>query len=889
MDEQLLKLISEEAAIVTSTQRLSRHLRFQYAKYQLAAGRTAWKTPDILPWTAWCRRTGQSVLFSSGVKLSLLNPVQQHWLWQEIIDASKYGRNLLQTGATARYVAGAYHLCMEWRIPIFPAGVYLSEDALAFKNWAAAYARQKQKLQYLDEASLPDFIAANITDRQIKSGPLVFYGFDQITAQQRFLIQALGEKNIQVAAVNSPVNRSACYVNSFSNTDDEYIAAAVWAKTVLETEPAASIGIVTPQLDMNREAIERQFESVFAPGYPIQDGIKKSGIYSVSLGKSLLTYPMISAAMELLSLSKRRVSLNTLGRLLHSPFIKAARAEQAQRANFYSVLRKTGEQGLSFKTLYRLHGEHCPKHKQCRSFIRLLKSFERDVPDRPETLTLTEWTSRFSQWLTVCGWPGERELNSHEYQTLEAWQAALSRLATLDNVGRPVGFNTALYHLHQTLVETRFQPESPETPVQILGLTGAAAMRFDYIRVLNMQDDVWPNPSPSNPFIPAVCQREYRVPTADPESRLLQAQQITDGLIRSCKEIVFSYVVRDGDRECRPSPLLKAGIKNEPDDHLAAYVDFKQSIMASSKRESFIDTRAPAIAKGATASGGSALFKDQAACPFKAFARHRLHAQTLQPVDIGLSALERGNLAHRSLQLLWQRLNDYATLDCKSTTELESLVETVVSTAIEYQMKQQPETFTARFTELERRRLKRLLIDWLAVERARNDFTLIATEQRQTVVFQDLELQLRIDRIDELADGRYVIIDYKTGAVSKTDWQSGRLKEPQLPLYAITGDRQVAAIAYAGLKRGKLGFVGLAETENILPNVKPDQALSWPEQMESWRQTLTQLADDFRGGAAAVEPTTTACRYCDLHSLCRIYARLDNLNELDAEQGAFDE
>ena len=397
------------------------------------------------------------------------------------------------------------------------------------------------------------------------------------------------------------------------------------------------------------------------------------------------------------------------------------------------------------------------------------------------------------------------------------------------------------------------------------------------------------NSHPPIRFIPATCQRDYHVPTANAENQLIQAKGVTQQLIQSSKQLIFSFITREADRECRPSPLIKPYINNRSEDYYSNYTNFKKTILSSSRLDSFIDTQAPPIPKGEIAQGGSALFKDQAACPFRAFARHRLNAQPLQQVDIGLNAMERGNLAHRSLQFLWQRLKDYKTLDYKSVAELKNMIESVVNEAIKYQVAQQPETFTDRFTDLERQRLQQLLIDWLTIERDRNDFKVIATEQWQTLLFQDIEIHFRVDRIDELADGRHIIIDYKTGTVSKNDWQTDRPNDPQLPLYAITRDHKVAAIAYGSLKRGKLGFVGLAEDEDILPKVKPDKDIPWQDQLENWREILIQLANDFRNGEASVEPTTTACRYCDLHALCRIYERIETFDELEAEEGMFND
>ena len=294
---------------------------------------------------------------------------------------------------------------------------------------------------------------------------------------------------------------------------------------------------------------------------------------------------------------------------------------------------------------------------------------------------------------------------------------------------------------------------------------------------------------------------------------------------------------------------------------------------------------APPIAAGKVASGGSALFRDQSLCPFRAFARHRLHATSLALTDIGLSAADRGNLTHRALQYLWQRLGDQERLLYLSDNERNKLIQSVVNEAIKQHALQQPEIFTERFTLLEQRRLEQLLQQWLFIERERSPFKVIATEDWQTVRFHDLELHLRIDRVDELADGRCVIIDYKTGQVRKSDWESDNPNDPQLPLYAVTADRQVAAVAFASLKPGELKYLGQAEADGILPGVRADENRDWTERLAEWQQVLTRLASDFRAGKATVEPLLTACRYCDLQPLCRIYERAETLDAESVLEG----
>ena len=870
--------------LITATRRLARRLRFQYATVMAGRGRRAWGTPDCLPWPAFCRRSlALAARFEAEPPL-LLSALQQQWLWQDIVGRSGYRDRLLQTGATAREAMRAYALCKAWRIPIFPADIFLSEDALAFKGWAVAYEARKRQAGLLDEACLPDYLLKMLPAGRLRFGRLAFYGFDTLTAQQQRFIEALRQTGHEPVELAPPARGSASgstvAVAALPDARAEYLAAACWAGRRLRENPAAVIGIVSPELRAERGRIEQAFRSVLHPAGASRPDPQT--LYSISAGRPLAVWPLIRAALNIVSLGRRHADLKVWSELLHSPFIKGADSGQAARAGFDLALRQSGELRLGFNTVYAI-ARQAEAHERCDAFIGLLKSFDRLLASLPRqtgqarAASPREWAIRFSEWLALFGWPGERRPDSGEYQLVMAWQEALTQLGGLESFSPPVAFNEAFSLLRQLLADTPFQPETPETPIQILGLDGAWAMRFDHLWITGMRDETWPARTPPNPFIPAACQRQYGLPMANAEARLRLARQITDRLAGAAAEGIFSYAQHVDERECRPSPLIRAWAGAAAPDYAHEYRDYQQIIHEAARIETFSDTEAPPVAPGQTATGGSALFKDQAACPFRAFARHRLHARALPEADIGLDAPERGRLAHRALQLLWRGLQTSTRLQQQTPGEITAAIQAAVAAALEAQRRQQPETLGARLTRLEQQRLQRLLEDWLEIERQRGEFKVIATEAWRSVSFEGIAIRLCIDRIDELAGGRLVIIDYKTGEFNRNDWDPERFNEPQLPLYALTAGEEIAAIAFACLKRGKLGFTGEAETAGLLPGVPAGADRPWAERLAAWRAVLTGLAQDYRKGCAAVRPASEqACRYCDLHSLCRVYERAQN-------------
>lgn len=349
MDSSLSELIIAGATIITPTQRLSRHLRHQFATSQIAQGKQAWQTPDCLPWTAWCKRSFETLSLRSKEQGVLLNGLQQQWLWQEIISTSKYKHQLLQMSATATQAIQAYRLCKAWSVPIFPNAVYLSEDAFAFKSWVESYEGQKRENGWLDDASLPDYIVSHIAEAATLAEKVIFYDFDQLTTQQLKLKQALIDCGIDVVELGATQANQSVTLNEENDKQAEIRAAACWAKEHLESDADATIGIVAPNLRALRNKLEYGFASVFTPKKWVKPNEALHKPYAISLGEPLARYPLIHTAINLLALGKRQVSIKSLSTLLNSPFIQGAIEESASRAKFDVALRRLGTQQLGLK------------------------------------------------------------------------------------------------------------------------------------------------------------------------------------------------------------------------------------------------------------------------------------------------------------------------------------------------------------------------------------------------------------------------------------------------------------------------------------------------------------------------------------------------------------
>ncbi|MGI9229072.1 MAG: PD-(D/E)XK nuclease family protein [Gammaproteobacteria bacterium] len=853
--------------VVTATARLASHILAGHARSRTADGSQSWETPDVLPWKSWLQRLWRQRQPTAGEAPLLLNPQQQKLVWQAIIDSSNYSRNILHVNALVTEAIRSYTECMTWCIPIFPDDCYLNEDARAFQSWVGHYRQRLETENWIDLQMLPDYLIEQGLDQTV-CADTAFCGFDYTTPQRQAMLQALRQQGLQAKEIQAEaVNRHASR-HAFADTDAELAAAARYAGEVCLQGQGETVGIVVPNLQQDRERIVSVLQRVLNPGSLLVEGGDRRPLFSVSLGKPLLQYAPVRTALTVLALGKRRIAFSDLSLLLHSIHIGGAETESAARATLELALRHNGEQGWYSTTLLRRLQKLAQGDAEATMFVQMLQQVAQAVTARRGKQRVAEWVALFSQLLDIAVWPGERELDSNEYQIINAWNDCLQTLTSLDYLLGKIDYNQALARLAVIVSETHFQPESAETPVQVLHPTSAAAMQFDHLWLLGLHDTAWPPPLSAYPYIPAVLREESAMPFGSSRRNYEHAGALLQSLVSSAGQVVLSYAAMEKDIQHGPSPLLR---QYSPADAAALPPpeDFREVIRQAANLQQLHDDVCACL-PSAMVRGGTGIITDQARCPFRAFARHRLRAEGLPPPGIGLDPMQRGSLVHLAMQNFWQQVGTQADLVALDDQQRREILQQAVQKAMQRELDKQPEIINDNFMQTETQRLLDLLDGWLESEKSRPAFTVQEMETRHTLPLDGIECVMRIDRIDSLPDGSKVILDYKTGNVNFKHWFGDRPEDMQLPIYAVSQEQQLTAVAYACIKQGEHKFAGVSQDTGLLPGVRPPED-DWEAQLQQWRDTLDDLAQEFRQGRAAVDPIhSTVCRYCDLGTLCRI-------------------
>lgn len=851
--------------ILTPNRRLAATLHHDYQHYRIEQGDECWQTADILPISTWLQRLwSEQINQTINAAPLLLTTTQESFIWEKIISKSKTSHQLLQVSETAELVRSAWGLLKQWQVdltlPIFTS----SEDYAALTEWITEFQKRCAENNWLDSATLVDVVIQKIQSKQIKlPNEIILIGFTEINPQLQVLFK---HGNVsQYEFLRDEIN---CQRISLIDTEAEIMTLARWAKSLYSENTNISIGCVIPSLDKIRDRVQQLFSEVFT---------HDPSAFNISAGKNLPCYPIIHSALQLLNLHKPTISLDNLSEILASPFIGHAEQERLRRFKFDSRLRQDNISQIDLTK--SIADESSAINKFCPRFAELIKNFYHFINTTSTEKTYHEWADIFSEALASLGWPGERSLSSIEYQIVENWLKVLVEFASLDQISAPVNYEQALHTLQKMISRAVFQPKTPQAPIQILGVLEAASIPFDYLWVAGMDDISWPPQPKPNPFIPKSLQRELHMPHATAERELMFCRNMVTQFKHGAAQVIFSHAEKNDELELQASPL----IRNLPqshfiDLHLPEYTSATEQIFASKSIEIIFDDTAPPVQDNEVIRGGVSVLKQQALCPFKAYAEWRLHARELEQPLPGLRPKDRGEIVHKILELIWNKLQKQAALIALDDTKLmecitrsidETFMASKLTSHIDY----------PQYLSLEKQRLTSLIHDWLQIEKERPEFTVTNNEKNTQINIGPLKLNVRIDRIDELSDGTKMIIDYKTGKHNDiNNWFSDRPEEPQLPLYSLLDRDKTSAISFAQVAQGENCFKGVSRYTldikgiKLIPEIKKAATLSWEDQLNKWQTILTKLSHDFHSGIATVNPKDPpqTCEWCSLQPLCRI-------------------
>ncbi len=406
--------------------------------------------------------------------------------------------------------------------------------------------------------------------------------------------------------------------------------------------------------------------------------------------------------------------------------------------------------------------------------------------------------------------------------------------------------------------------------IQFVGYLEAAHLPLDGVWMMDASEVNLPFRRTPNVLLPMDLQRKHGL-HCGAEAQHQYSQNLVNAIFAG-KEGFASFVSPEEELPVRLTGLLNAVPEENPPFASEAHA---KSVLFPAAREERSDPPGPPWCEltfahgGFTIKGGATLLKEQAECPFKAFAHYRLKLRAPDEEEALLSPKEKGMVLHAILEAWWGHCQDQRTLLNMKEDEPLAWFRQHSHKILTRVYQNFPEEYEKALLALESARLEGVFLRWLEEEKKRPPFAVLGREVNRLAHLAGLQFKLRLDRLDQLEDGNQVVVDYKTGSVRVNEWFSERTTEPQLPLYAVA-EPGVQGLLLASLKPGEMGYQGVVAREDLaFQKVKP--LPNWDASIHNWKHQLESLAVEFREGVATVTPIhPRVCEYCDLKALCRI-------------------
>jgi probable DNA repair protein len=830
------------------------------------AGRDVWPTPRILDFGSWLRARHAERQLIDATTPRALSDIDERELWRAVIDSSEVGQNILEPAGAARAARRARRAVYEYGIPLRAVADHASgsEESRVFLEWNRQF---DERLRFLDCISSDELLG------QVQP-PTETLTWIESPVWRPMALQWL-QRHGRMLEPGTTLSRTACRLNAVSPAA-ELAAIADWALVSMRSVERFRAWICIPDLNQRRSEVTDALDAALTPRRFSLSGDSGAAPYAIAGGTPLADFAPVRAALDLLAACVDTVPFERFTLLFRAPELQASAAEAGAAALLDVELRKRGPSEADLATWLNLAERLATAHAPgALTALRRLQGAYGALAELRGSHTISRW---IPPWVTAFEqgpWALRHRWSSTEYQAAERFRELLGKLATADSLFGTHSHQSAQHILRRAARDTAFQVQTGVPPIWVSGQLIDPWLNYGGLWVSGCNDERWPPPVDPIPLLPVRLQRDFGVIAASAESQLHFALELQNRWQARADQCLFSYADPDDGRPAAVSPLLPDAAVISP---TALPQPHWRVLLASRPTlERLTDELAPPFASGEPTHGVATL-RAQSRCAFRGFAETRLECERLERPVPGFNDRERGDLIHHALEHIWSVLGGSSALESISPDAEAQLLEDGITRALAKVCRIRDPG--PRWRLRERERMAGVLRKWLAVERLRQPFDVETLEQgKQVARHANLEFAVRIDRVDRLADGARVLIDYKTGLAS-ADWRGERPDNPQLPIYALLRPDDLVAVAYGRVNASECCFVAEAERPGIFKQRGQKSSLEGMPNLAAliqvWSERIEHLATDFAAGRAEVAPTLRACSTCRLHGLCRVPAALED-------------
>lgn len=781
----------------------------------------------------------------------------------------------------AKLVFSAWQLLQSWCLPVPDMQSDISNiNVKLFVKWITQYQTELQTHGWMDKSQRIARLLAHplILQQSIKSfgwHKVVLVGFDSYTPIMNKLLEAVkSPHNIAVSEWSLETAQGAISITEYldDETEIEKVAEAVFELS--QQHKSAKIGVIVPDLQSQFGRIVRAFDAYFIAAddkaNPLLDNAARQ--YVISGGESLLSQSIVYQLMLWLKFNKVN-SFSDIKLMLNSSYLKGYEQYKTQRFRHCIDLKGKLPESIDFAKLVKLDFFY----RECDPSLQFVIDEISKLQNNKAKISATGFSYWLKRVIKAVDYLDTCQLTSLEYQALSQFYLLVNKLMQFERLAIQLTVDDWLSQLQHLASTTLFQTlETSVSYVHILGVLEATEIYFDYLFVVRMNNENWPNMSTMNPYLPLALQRAHNMPHSSTERELEFARSVTGRLLKQAKHVYLSYALFNEEKSQMLSPLV-AGLAVVKTDHIPLQEIMSGEIIFNTFEDDSL--RPMSEDECQNLAGGVQIFKNIAECPYRATLVHRLKIAADKAHKPMLSALEKGVIIHHVLEQVWRKLQCSENLLQSSDEMLIPWLEREIKSALKLHVALIT-LIPKLLIDVESRRLLEVILAWLKYEKMREEpFEILSLEKSIQLDIAGVSIKLRVDRIDRLASNHTVVIDYKTSKSYRiSDLLTTPITEPQLPLYAIYEDAD--ALAVAMVNGAKIGFQSISSIENWIsatdPKAYPDKktAENMPQSYQAlkqhWQQCLTQQMTTFIEGESLVTPSAKSCQYCEFSIVCRL-------------------
>gem|GEM_PF-977428 len=378
----------------------------------------------------------------------------------------------------------------------------------------------------------------------------------------------------------------------------------------------------------------------------------------------------------------------------------------------------------------------------------------------------------------------------------------------------PTGMEKLDFILRVLKDETYSIEGNPFKGVQLIGVLEARNLDFDCVILPSMNEGIFPKRSEKDLFVPALLRKEAELPY-DKERENLFYYYFTQ-LVAGKKEIFISYVEKEDRDVCSRfvSFVCDKGIEIKESSLL-----FEKE---KTEKKEIVPKDGVLIKKLEKMKYSPSSLRIYRKCPYHFYLKYILEIGEPEKIVEEAGPIEWGNIIHRALQKFY-------SVDFPSHFTRDNLhnAERILYFRMKETLREilgRPKASSLFDLEVYKGYIKRFLYEDL--ERFEEGYRVQYVEKKLEeyelhIDGRKIKLKGKTDRIDTL-DGKYYIIDYKTGqSVNKRLYSVGEaFTEFQLPMYALIFSKKdfedIGGLLYYYISKNSVGPEDIME-EGYIP------------------------------------------------------------------------